>query len=1087
MSSSNYNSNDFDTNRLSSISPQKYQEEIHQIDYSNDLLTQTQDNILSELDETKLDQQFQILQGHQNANHMQKFQSNSSDSNYDCSENPQQLKQKNQKIIRNLSGQARQQINYSQSQNTQRSHGSYYQEHQHNEESETAINQWKDSRLKKLEDFTRDLGRSSSAKRNRRQNIQVPGSEMTTIKNSSSSGIKIHNQKVNPQIEDQYITLTSKSIENQAQTPQYLNANLIGSASTPGNYSSMQSTQNQDQTLVLIQNAKMTGPKSNQIFQNENNMQNDGRNSLAEEINLLNQQQIVNNLYDDSSDNSLEDDLMLTKTEGSTMLKFGSNVCSTQRSVAAHLNQQNNHNASASVNGEFEKRITDIKQKLTLIKNTINNEIENSFNQGLNQTEQDISGYQTNPYQNELMSPQILSSGGRQRRQNFQINNNLSNHNAYEKVTFQNPLQQNSVVSSLDQFQNKLNNIKQNISSSYNVQHELDALQSTDVYSNFNLPQSTLQMMTDKEKFNRIKNMIDTSFNNTTKTKQTNSNYNMSHSKQLSNNYEEDYLNQQQKLTSIALSLENTQKQQSQNNTLTHIQVGAVTLSNTKQLESDIKNQSQSIYTPLDSAKSTLTHQKNGLLTENDVLKQQIQVQMQTEQLLNARIDQMYQDQQKEKSRYEEQQQKLQEEIGKMCEIMQELNKKKKRSQSGKRGQSKKVRIQQLEKQIRDLQYELSNYPHLKAFDSQIQPSKPLDSLQNVTLENQSKNKQQNETKSTVKTQSKNIEDEYVNSKHLEMPQQKPSLDRSQLEIQVNYLEEKMKKFHDNMLDNNQSQSLREQLCQQIEENQVLRNNYHTSYQEMMNSFEQLKQEMDKRLAEQQYEFENEQSKIRVQFQDELDRKDKVIEELQQENIFLKEKINTVKNVFDIKQNKKSQKGNSNQQIILTDSHMTSLSNQLNNTNSAGKSYHLTNHSGEIVNLKLTGEQSNMKQFISSHSSLPQTTMETCVYSNHQTVNSSNKENYNMPQQIQQILVKDQSKKKLMQKSSGNGIVKKKKKSKNLQPQIGIEQNQERLQNDQHLSKAQLNYGLISKPQSQTTAVKRGSSASIRVNNINRV
>lgn len=82
---------------------------------------------------------------------------------------------------------------------------------------------------------------------------------------------------------------------------------------------------------------------------------------------------------------------MLTKTDqGSTMLRYGSNICSTQRSaIAVNTQQQNN----GSVNGEFEKRITDIKQKLTLIKNTINNEIENSFNQGLNQTDQDISGY----------------------------------------------------------------------------------------------------------------------------------------------------------------------------------------------------------------------------------------------------------------------------------------------------------------------------------------------------------------------------------------------------------------------------------------------------------------------------------------------------------------------------------------------------------------------------------------------------------------------------------------------------------------------------------------------------------------------
>lgn len=37
-------------------------------------------------------------------------------------------------------------------------------------------------------------------------------------------------------------------------------------------------------------------------------------------------------MYDE--DDSIDDDLMLTKTEGSTMMKFGSNICSTQRSIA---------------------------------------------------------------------------------------------------------------------------------------------------------------------------------------------------------------------------------------------------------------------------------------------------------------------------------------------------------------------------------------------------------------------------------------------------------------------------------------------------------------------------------------------------------------------------------------------------------------------------------------------------------------------------------------------------------------------------------------------------------------------------------
>ena len=94
-------------------------------------------------------------------------------------------------------------------------------------------------------------------------------------------------------------------------------------------------------------------------------------------------------------DEQIDDDLLLTKTEGSLLMKFNTNICSTQRSVSPALAQQN------SANGEFEKRITDIKTKLTQIKNTINNEIENSFtgNQNLNQTETE---YNSN---NMMMSP----------------------------------------------------------------------------------------------------------------------------------------------------------------------------------------------------------------------------------------------------------------------------------------------------------------------------------------------------------------------------------------------------------------------------------------------------------------------------------------------------------------------------------------------------------------------------------------------------------------------------------------------------------------------------------------------------------
>lgn len=52
-------------------------------------------------------------------------------------------------------------------------------------------------------------------------------------------------------------------------------------------------------------------------------------------------------------------------------------------------------------------------------------------------------------------------------------------------------------------------------------------------------------------------------------------------------------------------------------------------------------------------------------------------------------MDQIYNDQQQEKQRYEEQLHKMQDEISKMCEIMQDMNKKKNRANS-KKAQSKK-------------------------------------------------------------------------------------------------------------------------------------------------------------------------------------------------------------------------------------------------------------------------------------------------------------------------------------------------------------------------------------------------------------
>jgi hypothetical protein len=67
--------------------------------------------------------------------------------------------------------------------------------------------------------------------------------------------------------------------------------------------------------------------------------------------------------------NIMEDEMLLTRTEAGLSFQFGSNVCSTQRSIIIP-------SQVSGVPGEFEKRINDIKAKLTQIKNSINIETE---------------------------------------------------------------------------------------------------------------------------------------------------------------------------------------------------------------------------------------------------------------------------------------------------------------------------------------------------------------------------------------------------------------------------------------------------------------------------------------------------------------------------------------------------------------------------------------------------------------------------------------------------------------------------------------------------------------------------------------
>jgi len=78
---------------------------------------------------------------------------------------------------------------------------------------------------------------------------------------------------------------------------------------------------------------------------------------------------------------------MLTRTEGTFKEGFNSTAKASNHSTS--LAQQEN-------GGEFEKRITDIKMKLSQIKNTINNEIETSYHQ-INQGKEEVVPFKVAP------------------------------------------------------------------------------------------------------------------------------------------------------------------------------------------------------------------------------------------------------------------------------------------------------------------------------------------------------------------------------------------------------------------------------------------------------------------------------------------------------------------------------------------------------------------------------------------------------------------------------------------------------------------------------------------------------------------
>lgn len=88
-------------------------------------------------------------------------------------------------------------------------------------------------------------------------------------------------------------------------------------------------------------------------------------------------------------------------------------------------------------------------------------------------------------------------------------------------------------------------------------------------------------------------------------------------------------------------------------------------------------------------------------------MKQKLQVLLKSEQVLNKRLDMVHDSQNSEKQRYEEQLKRMQQEIGKMCDLIQEINKNKNNNKKKKRTHSnkcsKRQRIAELEAQVKDL------------------------------------------------------------------------------------------------------------------------------------------------------------------------------------------------------------------------------------------------------------------------------------------------------------------------------------------------------------------------------------------------
>ena len=108
--------------------------------------------------------------------------------------------------------------------------------------------------------------------------------------------------------------------------------------------------------------------------------------------------------------------------------------------------------------------------------------------------------------------------------------------------------------------------------------------------------------------------------------------------------------------------------------------------------------------------------------------------------------------------------------------------------------------------------------------------------------------------------------------------------DKEELKDQVTFLEKKLKTLKNDIKESRNAQTLGEQLQFEREENEHLRNTYNKTYSEMMNAFQQFKDEMEKKQSMIEEEQKVRTDMIEMRFREELSKKGQEIEKLEVEN-----------------------------------------------------------------------------------------------------------------------------------------------------------------------------------------------------------